>query len=225
MLVFRAVKRIFLFTELAESSPLRSALAEGDHELTVRRLQGAWFDCPLAMPPDLVVVEPARLRLVTALGPALASHPVVGRVPWLLVLDPERCHLAAQLPCNDFVLRGQPTSELVARVARLLASRPEREVALRSGELSIDLRGRSASIHGVAMTLTPQEFALLRHLVQHSGRAFSREALLDALWGQDYSGGARTVDIHVRRLRMHLGSLAHQLTTVYGVGYKWQPTQ
>ena len=225
MLVCRAVKRIFLFTELADASPLRTALAEADHELTVRRLQGAWFDCPLAMPPDLVVVEPARLRLMTALGPALASHPVVGRVPWLLVLDPERCHLAAQLPCNDFVLRGQPMAEVVARVERLLASRPEREVVLRSGALKIDLRGREASVHGVPMSLTPQEYALLRHLVQHHGRAFSREALLDALWGQDYTGGARTVDIHVRRLRVQLGNLAPSLMTVYGIGYKWQPPQ
>lgn len=216
------VKRIFLFTELAEASPLRAPLTMAGHDVLQRGLHGAWFDCPIAMPPDLVIAEPAPLRPVSALGPALASHPVVGRVPWLLVLDPERCHLAAQLPCHDFVLRHAPVAELVARVERLLASRPEREIVLRSGSLTIDLRGREARMLGVPLTLTPQEFALLRHLVQHAGRAFSREALLDAVWGREYTGGARTVDIHVRRLRVHLRALAPSLATVYGVGYKWQ---
>ena len=222
MLGLAAVKRIFLFTELAQTSPMRAALAPLGHEVTVRGFHGAWFDCPIAMPPDLVIIEPAPLRSVTSLGPALASHPVLAAVPWLLVLDPERCHVAAQLSCHDFVLRGFPREEAAARIERALRHRPERESLLRSGQLTIDLRGRQAVVRGVAMPTTPQEFALLRHLVQNTGRAFTREALLDAVWGRDYTGGPRTVDIHVRRLRVHLGQIAASLMTVHGVGYKWQ---
>ncbi len=222
MLVSDRVKRIFLFTELAQTSPMRNALAPLGHDVTVRTFHGAWFDCPIAMPPDLIVIEPAPLRSVTALGPALTTHPVLASVPWLLVLDPERCHVAAQLSCHDFVLRGFPAEEAVARVERALRHRPEREAALRSGSLTVDLRGRRALVRGVVMPTTPQEFALLRHLVQNTGRAFAREALLDAVWGRDYSGGPRTIDIHVRRLRVHLGPLAPSLVTVHGVGYTWQ---
>ena len=222
MLLSRVVKRIFLFTELAQASPMRAALAPLGHDITVRGFHGAWFDCPIAMPPDLVVIEPAPLRNVSALAPALASHPVLAAVPWLLVLDPERCHVAAQLSCHDFVLRGFPKEEAIIRIERALRHRPERESLLRSGMLTIDLRGRQALVRGVAIPTTPQEFALLRHLVQNTGRAFTREALLDAVWGRDYGGGSRTVDIHVRRLRVHLGHSAAGLVTVHGVGYKWQ---
>ncbi len=225
MLAFAIVKRIFLFTELAQASPMRAALTPLGHDVTVRGFHGAWFDCPLAMPPDLVIVEPAPLRAVSALGPALASHPVLAAVPWLIVLDPERCHVAAQLSCHDFVLRGFPPEEVITRVERALRHRPEREALLRSGALTVDLRGRQALVRGVPVPATPQEFALLRHLVQNTGRAFTREALLDALWGRDYTGGPRTVDIHVRRLRAHLGPLAESLVTVHGVGYKWQAPQ
>ena len=222
MLVSRSVKRIFLFTELAHTSPMRTALAQSGHDVTVRGFHGAWFDCPIAMPPDLVILEPAPLRNVTGIAPALASHPVLASVPWVLVLDPERCHVAAQLPCHDFVLRGFPVDEALVRIERALRHRPERESQLRSGALTVDLRGHQARLRGVVLATTPQEFALLRHLVQHTGRAFSREALLDAVWGREYTGGPRTVDIHVRRLRMHLGHIAPSLATVHGVGYKWQ---
>ena len=226
MLPSRLVKRIFLFTELGTGtkdggSPMRNALARSDHEVTVRGFHGAWFDCPIAMPPDLVIIEPAPLRNLTAIAPALTSHPVLAAVPWLLVLDPERCHVAAQLPCHDFVLRDFRPEEALMRVERVLRQRPERESQLRSGQLTVDLRGHQARLRGVVLETTPQEFALLRHLVQHAGRAFSREALLDAVWGREYTGGPRTVDIHVRRLRVHLGHSAESLATVHGVGYKW----
>ena len=204
---------------------MRTALRTLEHDMTVRGLHGAWFDCPLGIPPDLVIVEPAPLRSVLALAPALASHPVLGSVPWLIVLDPERCHVAAQLACHDFVVRGCPPSEAMARVERLLLHRPERGLVLQSGILTVDLRGREARLLGSPLRLTPQEFALLRHLVQHAGRAFDREALLAAVWGRDYSGGARTVDIHVRRLRARLDHTASSLVTVHGVGYKWVPPE
>ena len=70
------------------------------------------------------------------------------------------------------------------------------------------------------MELTQQEFALLRFLAQRRGRVFSREQLLEQVWGVDYYGGSRTVDIHVRRLRQKLGSAVGDLETVRGVGYK-----
>jgi hypothetical protein len=215
------VKRVFLFSELGEASPVRAALRHAGVDLQARLLRGTFIDCPIAMPPDFVVVEPAPHRNLTALAQLLSQHPVVGRVPWLLVVDPERLHLTASLPCSDFVTRGFEPAELQARCERLLARKPEPERWLRTGPLAIDLRGMQALCQGQPLRLTPQEFGLLRHLAQHDGRAFAREALLTAVWGEDYTGSARTVDIHVRRLRAKLGDAAMRLQTVREVGYRW----
>ncbi len=201
---------------------MRAALREAGYDLLARVLRGTHLDCPIAIPPDLVVVEPAPHRDIASLVPVLSSHPVVGRVPWLLVLDPERVHGAPRLPCSDFVVRGFASAEAIARCERLLVHRPDREWVVRSGPLVIDLRSHEARIHGVPLKLPHQEFALLRHFVQHPQRAWTREALLDSVWGPDYLGGTRTVDIHVRRLRAKLGSSAAQhLETVRQVGYRW----
>lgn len=215
------MKVVFLFSELGDSSPVRAALQGAQLDVWMRSLRGTFLDCPITTPPDLVVVEPAPLKPLHALVPALSQHPVVGRVPWLLVLDAERVHLAAELPCHDFVLRTTSPAEIRARVQRLLAGQRERDLSLRSDGLVIDLRGRQARLGASVLPLTPQEFALLRHFVEHTGRAFSREALLAAVWGADYTGGARTVDVHVRRLRAHLGAAADHLQTVRSVGYRW----
>lgn len=201
---------------------MRAALRDSGHDLVVRVLRGTHLDCPIAVPPDLVVVEPAPHRNIASLVPVLSSHPVVGRVPWLLVLDAERVHAAPRLPCSDFIVRGFQPDEAVSRCARLLTRQPDREVVLRCGPIAIDLRGHEARLHGVPMKLPHQEFALLKHFVQHPNRAWTREALLHVVWGPDYLGGTRTVDIHVRRLRAKLGaSAAEHLETLRQVGYRW----
>jgi hypothetical protein len=222
VLACTAVKKVFLFSELGESSPMRVALREAGYDLLVRILRGTHLDCPIAVPPDLVVIEPAPHRNIASLVPVLSSHPVVGRVPWLLVLDPERVHAAPRLPCSDFIARGFHAPEAVARCERLLTRQPDRDVLVRSGPIVIDLRGHEARLHGVPLKLPPQEFSLLRHFVQHPNRAWTRETLLDVVWGPDYMGGTRTVDIHVRRLRAKLGaSAAEHLETLRQVGYRW----
>jgi DNA-binding response OmpR family regulator len=86
--------------------------------------------------------------------------------------------------------------------------------------MCIDLAGHEVTVDGRKIDLTHQEFALLRFLSQHRGRVFSREQLLNRVWGVNYYGGSRTVDIHVRRLRMKLGSVADPIETVRGAGYK-----
>ncbi len=218
------MRRVFLFTELGEQSPAKRSLAALPVALTTRVLRGTYLDCPIALPPDMVVLEPAPLRPVEPLGALLANHPVLARVPWLVVLDPDNVHVASGLTCTDFVLRGFATQELSVRVERLVAQRRVRESALRSGALSLDLQARVAYLDGSNLSLTPQEFALLRYLVQNAERALSREQLLQRVWGDAYNGTARTIDIHVRRLRAALGNEAGRLQTVRHVGYRWLGT-
>jgi DNA-binding response OmpR family regulator len=85
----------------------------------------------------------------------------------------------------------------------------------------VDGGGRSATLHGAPLELTPKEFDLLELLVGHPGRAFSREYLLERVWGYEFGGADRTVDTHVLRLRKKLGALGDRIETVWGVGYRF----
>jgi len=91
---------------------------------------------------------------------------------------------------------------------------------MKVGSVVIDVAAHEVSVNGRPITLTHQEFALLKFLATHRGRVFTRQQLLERVWGVDYYGGSRTVDIHVRRLRMKLGKDDIPVETVRGVGYK-----
>lgn len=93
-----------------------------------------------------------------------------------------------------------------------------------SGDLRIDEQGYSVSVRGRAIRLAYKEFELLNFLARHPGRAFTRNQLLQSVWGYDYYGGTRTVDVHVRRLRVKLGKdEAGMISTVRNVGYRYDP--
>ena len=93
---------------------------------------------------------------------------------------------------------------------------------IKAGELSIDESTYSAKLRGRTLDLTFKEFELLKFLAQHPGRVFSRDQLLREVWGYDYFGGARTVDVHVRRLRAKLGEKRSEwIKTIHSVGYKF----
>ncbi len=97
---------------------------------------------------------------------------------------------------------------------------------IRSGELVVDTNGYTASLHGQPIDLAYKEFELLKYLVLHPNRVFTRAQLLQEVWGYDYYGGTRTVDVHIRRLRAKLGGeYEHLIGTVRNVGYRFDPPE
>jgi DNA-binding response OmpR family regulator len=92
-----------------------------------------------------------------------------------------------------------------------------------AGPLVVDSTSRIATLDGKAMHLTRKEFELLHVLVSNPGRAFSREFLVERIWGSDFDGFDRAVDTHVTRLRRKLGPLGERIVTVWGVGYRFMP--
>ncbi|MGB9036854.1 MAG: winged helix-turn-helix domain-containing protein, partial [Paeniglutamicibacter sp.] len=97
---------------------------------------------------------------------------------------------------------------------------------IRAAGVIIDEASYTAKVHGTPLNLTYKEFELLKYLAAHPGRVFTREQLLHEVWGYDYYGGTRTVDVHVRRLRAKLGTDHEQLIgTVRNVGYRFAPAR
>ena len=134
--------------------------------------------------------------------------------------------LGLELGADDFIIKPFDMRELTARVKSLVrrlekvASTDIKEELI-LGKLKIIVSERKALLEGIALNLTPKEFDLLVLLVSHSERVYTREELLDFVWGMEYIGGTRTVDIHMRRLRQKLGvTYEDMLQTVHGVGYR-----
>ena len=133
--------------------------------------------------------------------------------------------VSAEWGVDDIIVDSAGPAEVDARL-RLALGRMEQPgdmpTEIRSGDITIDEATYSARIRGVVLDLTFREFEFLKYLVQHPGRVFSREQLLQAVWGYDYYGGTRTVDVHVRRLRAKLGpEYEAAIVTIRNVGYRF----
>lgn len=131
-----------------------------------------------------------------------------------------------EMGADDYVVKPFNMSELVARVKAILR-RSQGEApseVIERGDLRIDPRTHEASLDGALMTLSPKEFALLLFLAKNAGQVFTREALLDRVWGKDAYVTSRTVDVHVRWLRTRIETdpnAPSRIVTVRGVGYKF----
>lgn len=177
-----------------------------------------------AEPPTAILVE--ALDQVDAGRAALVrlrATPSLAEVPVLLGVTVAALQRTQPNDgFDDVVLCPYVPVELYVRIRRAEYRRSEFESheRIKIGQVMIDVAAHEVSVDGRAVTLTHQEFALLRFLCENRGRVYSRQQLLERVWGVDYYGGSRTVDIHVRRLRMKLGPTSLPLETVRGVGYK-----
>ncbi|MBM7051883.1 winged helix-turn-helix transcriptional regulator [Rothia sp. ZJ1223] len=176
---------------------------------------------------EAVVMIDARESLVQARNTAqiLKSSGLVS--PLLMVLtEGGLAAVSSTWLIDDILLNTAGPAEVEARLrlatAQLSTDVTDGEHLIRSGEITVDEASYTARLAGEPLNLTYKEFELLKFLAQHPGRVFTRAQLLSEVWGYDYYGGTRTVDVHVRRLRSKLGSDHENLiSTVRNVGYSF----
>ncbi len=218
---------LLLTSALQPSAEVLPALALLPHHVRVLpREASALLDAPDA---DLIVVD-ARRDLAQARDLCRLIRTTGVDVPVLLVMTEGGLSVVNHdWGMDDVLLDTVGPAELEARLrvaaGRLRADRdaedPESHV-IRSGEVVVDEATYTAKLGTRVLDLTFKEFELLKYLAQHPGRVFSRDQLLQEVWGYDYFGGTRTVDVHVRRLRAKLGPEHETLIgTVRNVGYRF----
>lgn len=124
---------------------------------------------------------------------------------------------------DDVILEGAGPAEVDARIRLAIGRMTKDPVSTRiqTSGVTIDESSYSAKVHGQPLDLTYKEFQLLHFFATHPSRVFTREQLLSEVWGYDYFGGTRTVDVHVRRLRAKLGDMEQLIGTVRNVGYRF----
>jgi DNA-binding response OmpR family regulator len=148
------------------------------------------------------------------------------RIPVLVLIEEQSLEMLRRYrDIDDFVLKPVNAEELTERIRLLLwrASRLASEDLIKAGDVVIDLESYQVSVGSELISLTLKEFELLKFLASHRGKVYTREFLLNQIWGYDYYGGMRTVDVHVRRLRskIEVGGETY-IETVRGVGYRFK---
>lgn len=217
---------LLLFTNALDSHSVLPSLGLLGHTLRVVPLEaGAIIDAPAH---NWVLVD-ARRDLVTARGLCRIIRTTGVEAPLIAVVtEGGLVAISAEWGLDDILLESAGPAEVETRLrlagTRVAAAEPAEvdDPVVRAGELMVDDQTYSAKIRGRTLDLTFKEFELLKYIAQHPGRVFSRAQLLQEVWGYDYYGGTRTVDVHVRRLRAKLGPEHEALIgTVRHVGYKF----
>jgi DNA-binding response OmpR family regulator len=212
---------IVLLTDRGAGAAL-PALSAAGVDAKEEPLSVASLDLAARLAPEAVLVDAAEnagqgflvLRALRDRDPRIPAVAVVDRG------DVDR--LDWDDVAEELLYPGAPAAEIRVRLA-LLRRRHARGYGsiLRIGALAIDVESYRVTLEGRPLDLTYKEFELLRYLAARPGRAFTRPALLREVWGYDFYGGTRTVDVHVRRLRAKLGPAhEHLVETVRGVGYR-----
>jgi len=201
-------------------------LRQGGWRVITKRPEDDPDEVILDRPHVVVVVVPEAANAQNALRPVI-NAPGMESIPVIAVIGARGLQQIASVHAlTDFVIRPIRPEELTARVRRPIARHVrDDDDRIVIDTLIIDIKGYEVSINDVTVDLTYQEFELLKFLASHPDQAFSRDQLLARVWGYDYYGGSRTVDIHVRRIRAKLMEYAKCIRTIRHVGYKWSPAQ
>lgn len=222
------MQRILLLTQDAATARLVEAAARPDGRVV--RVESNAEHCLIAVRdwrPALVLIDTGVGMTSGALA-ALLRDEAVRETGGVIVLCAEGSLglLGPGVHVDDFAVTPVSEAELRARMSRLIWEQTGAEdgAVIRHGSLSIDLERYKVTVAGQVVDLTYKEYELLRFLASNPGKPFTRESLLNQVWGYDYYGGSRTVDVHVRRIRAKIEQREQFIDTVRNVGYRFIET-
>ena len=160
----------------------------------------------------------------------LRSNPATERIPVIMASAKGTEYdkvLGLDLGADDYLSKPFSMIEMTSRIRAVLrrAGASQKNASLQLGELKMDVDAHTVYAEGQRVELTLKEFELLRLFLTHPGRVYSRDQLLEKIWGGDYLGETRTVDVHIGTLRTKLGNSGGYIRTVRGVGYRMEETQ
>ncbi len=217
--------RILLIGAKGErTSQIKKSLEFSGHNVLFSEF-GNFAESMYAKKPNLAVIDLTQQRDIIETWYQIKKDTEESRTPSIVVISAEHVRdIELMTGIDDFVLFPFDNRELEIRI-KLILKRHEvvdTEDVIKTGNLVIYTNKYEVTVDGWSVVLTLKEYELLKYLVTHRGRVFTREALLDEIWGYDYYGGTRTVDVHIGRLRTKIetGDYSY-IKTVRGVGYMW----
>ena len=220
------MRRVLLLHQTEGGAVMRNDLSSLDVEVETAALADA--EVAMSRPDfDAVVIEAAAN--VEETRRLLESPARQSRAAMLLMVRAEQVgSVEPSWPVDDFVVLPAAASELALRIRRAVFQKTgmDSDNLLACGDLVVDMANYKVFVDEQPVSLTFKEFELLRFLMTNRGKVFTREALLNRVWGYEYFGGARTVDVHIRRLRSKIETSATiYIETVRNVGYRFPADQ
>ncbi len=214
---------IFIVAENSEKvSELRSGLRQAGFACSVASNREDFIEQMIELTPDLVLLESGShsgIKTFSQLIKQGRKTPVIALVHREM-LSNINGHFDL---VDDLIIQPYDLKELEFRVQRLLhRTRADSSEIIKCGDLVIDMAGCEVTLAGKPIDLTFREYELLKFLVTNRGRVYTREDLLNKVWGYDYYGGDRTVDVHIRTLRKKLRTEAKRIVTVKNYGYRFE---
>lgn len=204
------------------------AFPHAPYRVTTRPLKDTLVDDLVAIHPNLLVIDATRdLDIAEEATSRLSVAWQIGLPPIIVIVSHDTvARFRFEAGADDFLVSDASAAEISARLALVArkTGHADEDTVLKIGDLTVNPDNYQVYVRGTPLDLTYKEFELLKFLAQRPGRVCDRDLLLREVWGYDYYGGTRTVDVHIRRLRAKLGAEHETLIeTIRNVGYRLVP--
>jgi len=204
--------------EIVRSSCIRESIEVGTAQTAEEFWNAIEREVPDVLVLDIMLPDASGLDMIKEIRRRYRGLPVIFLTARKADID---MILGLELGADDYVTKPFNPRTLIARIKAVSRRVKPSSDAVKVGHAVVDMKAYSISRDGIREELTRREFELLRVLIENPGRVFTRDELLDKVWGIDFSGDFRTVDVHVSKLRDKVGD--EYIKTVRGVGYKYVP--
>jgi DNA-binding response OmpR family regulator len=220
------VKLLIIANESEEARKLRSELAQKGFDCLIVSHSDEAVEKIVGQSPGLMLLHMDEATIGSEAWELAQRIRQERHIPIIALVSREKLNgLASSTSIDDFAVKPWEATELTTRIKRILRQKEsiDSEDIIRCGDLVIDSAKCEVSLGGKPIILTFKEYQLLKFLANNKGKVFTRDVLLDKVWGWDYYGGDRTVDVHIRRLRSKIEDRDHSfIETIRSIGYRFR---